>query len=93
MRLSDDRISHIAHLVTDAIWNDDLVDYSDDAKALAEVKRIITKIFKVEDDADELARHKIRSLSRDIPEGCREWEILYKKYFDEEMNKHRGAAY
>jgi len=92
LRLSDDRISHIAHLVTDAIWNDDLVDYSDDIKALAEVKRIIMEIFHVEDIADEFARQKIRSLSRDIPEGCREWEILYKKYYDEEMNKHRSAA-
>jgi len=92
LRLSDDRISHIAHLVTDAIWNDDLVDYSDDIMALSEVKRIIMEIFQVEDRADEFARHKIRSLSRDIPEGCREWEILYKKYFDEEMNKHRGSA-
>ncbi|MFQ5427677.1 MAG: DUF507 family protein [Thermodesulfobacteriota bacterium] len=92
MRLSDERISHIAHLVTDAIWNDDLVDYSDDAKALAEAKRVITEIFRVEDVADDAAREKIRSLSRDIPEGCREWEILYKKYFDEEINKKRGSA-
>jgi len=89
LRLSDERISHIAHLMTDAIWEDDLVDYTDDAKALAEVKRAVMELFKVEDAADEMARHKIRSLKRDIPEGCREWEILYKKYYDEEMNKHR----
>jgi len=89
LRLSDERISHIAHLMTDAIWEDDLVDYTDDVKALAEVKRVVMELFKVEDAADEFARHKIRSLKRDIPEGCREWEILYKKYYDEEMNKHR----
>jgi len=89
LRLSDDRISHITHLMIDAIWNDDLVDYTDDARAISEAKRIVMKLFKVEDDADEMARHKIRSLARDIPEGSREWEILYKKYHDEEMNKHR----
>jgi len=89
LRLSDDRISHITHLMIDAIWNDDLVDYTDDARALAEAKSIVMKLFKVEDDADEMARHKIRSLARDIPEGCREWEILYRKYYDEEINKHR----
>jgi len=91
MRLSDERISHIAHLMTDAVWNDDLVDFTDDARALSETKRIITAIFEIDDHADESARQKIRSLSRDIPEGCREWEILYRKYFEEEMNKKRAS--
>ena len=38
MKLSDDRISHIAHMVLDGIWNDDLVDFTDDDKALKEIK-------------------------------------------------------
>lgn len=89
MRLSEDRISHIAHMVTDGIWKDDLVDFTDDDRALKEVKRIITVFLKVEDTADDAARAKIRSLSRDVPEGSREWEILYNKYFEEEMAKHK----
>lgn len=87
MRLSEDRISHIAHLVADGIWKDDLVDFKDDEKALLEIKRTITDFLKVEDIADNAARNKIRSLSRDVPEGSREWEILYKKYFEEEISK------
>jgi hypothetical protein len=87
LRLSDDRISHLAHLITDGIWKDDLVDFTDDDKALSEVKRVITQCLRLEDDADNAARAKIRSLSRDVPEGSREWDILYKKYFEEEMAK------
>lgn len=89
MRLSEDRISHIAHLVFDGVWNDDLVDFTDDDKALKEIKRIIAGFLQVEDRADDAARAKIRSLSRDVPEGSREWEILYTKYFEEEMSKHK----
>lgn len=89
MRLSAERISHIAHIMLDAVWRDDLVDFTDEARALAETKRIITAYFEVEDRADEAARQKIRSLSRDIPEGSREWEVLYRKYFEEEMNKRQ----
>lgn len=89
MRLTDDRISHIAHLVTDGIWKDDLVDFKDDDKALVEIKKAITDYLKVEDEADSLARNKIRSLSRDVPEGSREWDILYKKYFEEEISRKR----
>jgi len=87
MRLSEDRISHLAHLIADGIWKDDLVDFKSDEKALLEIKRAITDHFRVEDEADSIARDKIRSLSRDVPEGSREWDILYKKYFDEERAK------
>ncbi|MBI5643455.1 MAG: DUF507 family protein [Deltaproteobacteria bacterium] len=87
MRLSDDRISHLAHLVSDGIWNDDLVDFKDDDKVLSEIKKVIADYLRVEDDADSAARNKIRSLSRDVPEGSREWDILYKKYYEEEVSK------
>ncbi|MCC6502810.1 MAG: DUF507 family protein [Deltaproteobacteria bacterium] len=87
MRLSDDRISHIAHLIFDAVWKDDLVDFTDENKALLEIKKVITGFLRVEDDADSAARDKIRSLSRGVPEGSREWDILYKKYFEEEVSK------
>lgn len=89
MRLSEDRISHIAHLIFDGVWKDDLVDFTDDDRALQEIKRVLAEFLKVEDDADTAARKKIRSLSRDVPEGSREWDILYKKYLDEELNKKR----
>lgn len=87
MRLSEDRISHIAHLISDGIWKDDLVDFTDESKVLAEIKRTISDYLMVEDQADSIARNKIRSLSRDVPEGSREWDILYKKYFEEEALK------
>ncbi|MFQ5585227.1 MAG: DUF507 family protein [Thermodesulfobacteriota bacterium] len=87
MRLSEDRISHISHIIADGIWKDDLVDFTDDHKVLQEIKRTIAEYFKVEDEADERARQKIRSLKRYVPEGSREWDILYKKYSQEEMDK------
>jgi len=89
VRLSDDRISHIAHLMIDAIWKDDLVDFKDDDMALKEVKRTITEYLRMEDNADTAARAKIQSLARDIPEGSREWDVLYKKYLEEELGKKR----
>lgn len=89
MRLSEDRISHIAHLINDGIWKDDLVDFTSDEQALKEIKRTLTDYLKIEDLADSAARTKIRSLSRDVPEGSREWDILYKQYFDEERAKKK----
>lgn len=89
MRLSEDRISHLAHLITDGIWNDDLVDFVDEDKVLHETKKSIADYLKIEDGADNAARNKIRSLSKPIPEGSKEWEVLYKKYYQEELDKKR----
>ncbi|MFQ5901415.1 MAG: DUF507 family protein [Thermodesulfobacteriota bacterium] len=86
MRLSEDRISHIAHLIHDGLWKDDLVDYDGDAAALKEIKRTLTEYIKAEDDVDEKVRQTIRSMSN-IPEGGREWDILYRKFFEQEMKK------
>lgn len=87
MKLSEDRISHISHLICDGIWKDDLVDFTNDDQALKEIKRTIFEYLKLGDEADEAARAKIRSLSKVIPEGSFEWEILYKKYLEEETSK------
>ncbi len=89
MRLSEERISHIAHLMWDAVWKDDLVDFTDEDKALKEIKEVIRGYLRIEDEADTRAREKIRSLSRHVPEGSREWDVLYRQYFEEEMAKKR----
>ncbi len=88
MRLSEDRISHISHLLADGIWKDDLIDFTEEKQALIHIKQIIAAYLSVEDNADTAARDKIMSLSKDVPEGGREWDILYRKYFEEELAKH-----
>lgn len=87
MRLSDDRISHIAHLIADGIWRDDLIDFTKEKQALISIKDVISNYLSVEDHADTVARHTIQSLAKDVPEGSREWDILYRKYFEEELAK------
>ena len=84
---SDDRISHLAHLIHDGLYNDLLVDYVDDDKALREIKRTLIHYFQVETEADQAAREKVASLKRGVAEGSREWEVLYRKYFEEELGK------
>lgn len=86
---SEDRISHLAHLLQDRIWEDDLVDYADEGSVLREMKRVLQKYFSDAEAVDGWARNKILSQGKKIIEGSQEWEILYKKYFDEEIAKRR----
>ena len=90
MRLSEDRISHLSHLILDKIVRDRNIDMLlDEARLLREIKRTITSEFQYEDEADAAARRTISSLGRRVPEGSREWDVLYRKYFEEEMNRRR----
>ncbi len=87
MILSEDRQSHWAHILTDGIWHDDLVDYTDEDQALKIAKKAIAQFVQSHEDVDQKAKAKVASLKRGVLEGTPEWDILYKKYYEEELNK------
>lgn len=88
MIISEDRQLHLAHIVTDKVWGDDIVDFSDDDQALKAAKTAIIAFVKEDIEIDKKAREKVASLKRDVMEGTREWDILYKKYYEEERGRH-----
>jgi hypothetical protein len=88
MIFSEDRIYHIAHLLTDSIWKDDLVDYKNDDKAVRIARQVMIEYFSKDEKVDEATRKRINSLKKGVYEGSREWDVLYKKYYEEEMKKH-----
>ncbi len=92
MKLSEDKISHLSHIVADGLWKDELIDYDEDeeSKIVNEIKLTIAHYLHVEDEVDTVVRNKISSYSRQIPVGSREWDVLYQKLSKEELQKrHR----
>ena len=83
--ISEDRISHIAHRIVDKLWRDDLADFPDESRALASVKETIAAYFAVAEDVDQAVRKKLASYGQAKVPGSREWEILYRKFYEEEM--------
>ncbi len=90
MILSEDRQTHFAHLLIDGIWNDDLVDYSDDDVAIKVAKRAISNFIAEMEEIDRKAKATVASLKRGVPEGSPEWDVLYAKYLEEELRR-RGT--
>ena len=88
MRLSHEKIVHLSHLMLDALLDDDRVDYHGEE---SEVRQRIVALMKAElergDAMEESVRHKIESQKRGIPEGSPEWDLLYRKYYEEELAK------
>ena len=89
MRLTEDRISHLSRLVIDRLFKDDLVDFPDEGMALREAKAAFQAYVRAEEEVDAFVRRKISNLARRVPEGGREWDILFRKYFEEEITRRK----
>jgi hypothetical protein len=85
--ISEDRVSHLAHKVIDAVWRADVADLADETRALAMVKNSITAYFSVAEDIDAAVRKKLATMAK-MP-GSREYEVLYQKYLQEETAKRK----
>jgi hypothetical protein len=88
MRLSRDKLNKVAHSVADALAEVDAVDFLEDRNSIRlETRRILEELLQQEARIDLAARQKIESQKRTIMEGSQEWDILYRKYYNEEVKK------
>jgi uncharacterized protein len=89
VRLTDPRISHLSHRLRNALHKSGLADFPDEPAAHREAKAVLDSYANAEEAVDAFARDRISRLSRKVPEGGREWEILYRKYFEEEIARRK----
>ena len=88
MRVNRDKANKVAHVVTDALASVDEVDFVEDRNTIRlEVRKILEDLLNQEERIDKAARQKIESQKRTILEGSQEWDILYRKYYNEEVKK------
>jgi hypothetical protein len=85
--LSEGRLSYLAHAIMRAITDEKLGKVSNDRLFLAEAKRVLTDTFSIDGRLDQLAR--ARMPKRVVP-GSREWDVLYRRYYEEERRKLGG---
>ena len=88
MRVNRDKANKVAHVVTDALASLEEVDFVEDRNTIRlEVRKILEDLLNQEERIDKSARQKIESQKRTILEGSQEWDILYRKYYNEEVKK------
>lgn len=88
MRLSDDKISHLTHVVYKGLLQKAvIVPISEDSVIRREMKRVIMRELKVSEEIDVFVRNKLESYAKKIYEGSPEWDVLYHKFFNEETAK------
>lgn len=87
-RLSREKINFLARQILDFLFENDEVDFLFESN---EVRLSVVKTLEEElqlyDLIDKKAIEKIQSQKKAIEEGSREWEILYRKYYNDEISK------
>ncbi len=88
MRISRDKVNKLAHTVANALKELDQLDFIEDPNTIRqECRRLLEELFLAETRLDAAARQKIESQKRIISEGTQEWDILYRKYYNDEVKK------
>ena len=87
--LTEDKASHLSHVILQAVKKSTLVMVkSDDGRLLKDIKRVIAAELAQEEEIDRKVKTKLGSYSRGIVEGSPEWDVLYRKTFEEETRRH-----
>ena len=90
MKLSRDKVVHLSHLILNLLNEDEDVEFFAEPQEIrGDVFKLISDEMKADEAIDALVRRKIESQKRPIVEGSEEWEILYRKYYEEEVSRHR----
>jgi len=90
MLLSEEKISHLAHRILNGLSEDLELEWRvDETRVLREIKEAILSALRLEAEIDRIVRQRLASYSRPIAEGSPEWEVLYRKSFNEELRKRK----
>lgn len=88
LKLSKNRVNYMTKLIVDYLQKNEDVDYSGDIGNIRfKVYHLILDELKLFEDIEIAAQEKIVTQKKNIPEGSREWEILFRKYSTEELAK------
>jgi len=88
MRLSREKTIRLSHIITDVLVSSNEVEFIEDRDTIRQkTVQILQELLKEEEAVDTEVRKKISSQKREILEGSEEWELLYRKYYAEEMRR------
>jgi len=92
MRLSREKIVRVSHQLLEVLVASEDVEFVEDRDTIRQqIVQILQNLLKEEEKVDAEVRRKISSQKKEILEGSEEWDILYRKYYAEEM-KRTGLA-
>jgi hypothetical protein len=91
MGLSRPKINYLSHLIVKALQQAGSVTFlKPENDVRLQIVKTLTDELKIEDVIDLEVRRKLASYSRKIVEGSREWDVMYQKFYEQEMKNRLG---
>ena len=88
MRLTREKTIRLSHIITDVLVSSEEVEFVEDRDTIRQkTLQIIQELLKEEEAVDAGIRKKITSQKKEVLEGSEEWDLLYRKYYAEEMRR------
>jgi uncharacterized protein len=88
IKLSREKINYLSRIIMESIFEDDHVDFLDEPNEIRlSIVKSIENELKLYELLEKKAIKKIESQKKTIKEGSREWEILFRKYYKDEISK------
>ena len=90
MRLTREKLVHLSHVIIGGM--EEAPGFSllkDRNEVRLTILGVLQDGMRIQDEIDMTVRRKIMSQKKEIPEGSRDWDILYRKYYEEESSKYR----
>ena len=85
--MSEARLSYLSHALLRTVTAEKLGRVRSDRLFLGEAKQVLSDAFSLDGRLDRLAR--ARMPKRVVP-GSREWDVLYRRYYEEERRRLGG---
>jgi hypothetical protein len=88
LKLSRNKVNCLASLITNYIEKNEEIDYMGDIGDVRfKVFHLIMDELRLFEQVEMAAKERVSVQKRSVPEGSREWEILFRKYVTEELSK------
>lgn len=88
LKLSRNKVNCLSSLVAKYIENNEEIDYSGDIGNIRlRIFHLIMHELRIFEQIEMDAKERVKIQKRTVPEGSREWEILFRKYVSEELAK------
>ena len=93
MRLSREKIVRISHQLVDLLVQSNEVEFIEDRDTIRQhIVQTMTNVLKEEEKVEVEVRKRITSQKKEILEGSEEWDVLFRKYYAEELRRQGIAS-
>jgi hypothetical protein len=88
MRLTREKLVRISHQIIDLLVQSNEVEFVEDRDTIRQhMVQTMTNVLKEEEKVELEVRKRITSQKKEILEGSEEWDVLFRKYYSDELRR------